>query len=46
VETFTGLQVTQFARLLKVVRERDGDRTLQGRPWSLPPAERVLVVAV
>ncbi|MDQ1032797.1 hypothetical protein QF035_010379 [Streptomyces umbrinus] len=46
VETFTGLRVTQFARLLKVVRERGGDGTLQGRPWSLPLAERVLVVAV
>ncbi|MEU9382787.1 transposase family protein [Streptomyces sp. NPDC048279] len=46
VETFTGLQVTQFARLLKVVRERGGDGTLRGWPWSLPRAERVLVVAV
>ena len=45
-ETFTGLQVTQFARLLKVVRERGGDGTLRGRPWSLPLAEQVLVVAV
>ena len=32
VETFTGMQVTQFARLLKVVRERGGNGTLQGRP--------------
>lgn len=46
VETFTGLQVTQFARLLKVVRERGGDGTLLGRPWSLPLAEQVLMVAV
>ncbi|MFD8737443.1 transposase family protein [Streptomyces sp. NPDC059618] len=46
VETFTGLRVTQFARLLKVVRERGGDGTLRGRPWSLPLAERVLMVAV
>ncbi|WP_327351289.1 transposase family protein [Streptomyces sp. NBC_01304] len=46
VETFTGLRVTQFARLLKAVRERGGNGTLQGRPWSLPLAERVLVVAV
>ncbi|MFD4986505.1 transposase family protein [Streptomyces sp. NPDC058374] len=46
VETFTGLRVTQFARLLRVVRERGGDGTLRGRPWSLPLAERVLVVAV
>ncbi len=46
VDTFTGLHVLQFARLLKVVRERGGDGTLRGRPWSLPLAERVLVVAV
>ncbi|WP_406841506.1 transposase family protein (plasmid) [Streptomyces sp. AHU1] len=46
VETFAGLRVTQFARLLRVVRERGGDGTLRGRPWSLPLAERVLMVAV
>ncbi|WP_346185939.1 transposase family protein, partial [Streptomyces osmaniensis] len=46
VETFTGLRVAQFARLLKVVRERGGNGTLRGRPWSLPLAERVLMVAV
>ncbi|MFE2522077.1 transposase family protein [Streptomyces mirabilis] len=46
VETFTGLRLTQFSRLLKAVRERGGNRTMQGRPWSLPLAERVLLVAV
>ncbi|MET9418339.1 transposase family protein [Streptomyces klenkii] len=46
VETFTGLRVTQFARLLRVVRERGGNGTLRGRPWSLLLAERVLMVAV
>ncbi len=46
VETFTGLRLDQFRRLLKVVRERGGNGTLQRRPWSLPLAERVLVVAV
>ncbi|MFE6620819.1 transposase family protein [Streptomyces sp. NPDC057740] len=46
VETFTGLRVTQFSGLLKVVRERGGNGTLLGRPWSLPLAERVLMVAV
>lgn len=32
--------------MLKVVRERGGNGTLRGRPWSLPLAERVLMVAV
>ncbi|MEU6195949.1 transposase family protein [Streptomyces sp. NPDC047061] len=46
VETFTGLRVTQFSGLLKVVRKRGGSGTLRGRPWALPLAERVLMVAV
>ncbi len=46
METFTGLRVTQFSGLLRVVRERGGNGTLRGRPWSLPLAERVLMVAV
>ncbi|MEU2625276.1 transposase family protein [Streptomyces sp. NPDC007157] len=46
VETFTGLRLTQFSGLLKVVRERGGNGTLRGRPWSLPLGERVLLVAV
>ncbi|MFF1815270.1 transposase family protein [Streptomyces sp. NPDC058251] len=46
VETFTGLRLTHFSGLLKVVRERGGNGTLRGRPWSLPLAERVLMVAV
>jgi hypothetical protein len=46
VEAFTGLRMDQFGRLLRAVRERGGNGTLLGRPWSLPLAERVLVVAV
>ncbi|MGW9597536.1 helix-turn-helix domain-containing protein [Streptomyces chartreusis] len=46
VETFTWLRVTQFARLLKLVRERGGNGTLRCRPWSLSLAERELMVAV
>lgn len=46
VETFTGLRMKQFERLLKVVRERGGDRPHIGRPWCLPLADPVLVVAV
>ncbi|MGV9855538.1 transposase family protein [Streptomyces sp. NPDC003442] len=45
-ETFTGLRMRQFERLLKVVRERGGDGPRIGRPWCLPLADRVLVVAV
>jgi hypothetical protein len=36
----------QFERLLKVVRERGGDGPRIGRPWCLPLADRVLMVAV
>ncbi|MGW1761834.1 transposase family protein [Streptomyces mirabilis] len=46
METFTGLRMKQFERLLKVVRERGGDGPRIGRPWCLPLADRVLVVAV
>ncbi|TGZ14129.1 hypothetical protein DV517_56120 [Streptomyces sp. S816] len=46
VETFTGLRMTRFSSLLKVVRERGGNGTLRGWPWSLPLGERVLMVAV
>lgn len=46
VETFTGLRVKQFEGLLKVVRERGGDGPRIGRPWCLPLANRVLMVAV
>lgn len=46
METLTGLRLTQFSGLLKVVRERGGNGTLQDRPWSLPLADRVLMVAV
>lgn len=46
VETFTGLRMRQFERLLKVVRERGGNGPGGGRPWCLPLANRVLLVAV
>lgn len=46
VETFTGLRMGQFERLLKVVRERGGNGPGGGRPWCLPLADRVLLVAV
>ncbi|MFF7487036.1 transposase family protein [Streptomyces luteogriseus] len=46
VETFTGLRMDQFGRLLKAVRARGGEGCGWRRPWRLPLAERVLVVAV
>ncbi|MEV5646313.1 transposase family protein, partial [Streptomyces flaveolus] len=46
VETFTRLRTDQFGRLLKAVRERGGEGCGWGRPWRLPLAERVLLVAV
>lgn len=46
VETFTGLRIDRFARLVKVVRERGGNGPGVGRPWCLPLPDRVLLVAV
>ncbi|MFJ6699885.1 transposase family protein [Streptomyces sp. NPDC091272] len=46
VETFTGLRMDRFVKLVKVVRERGGNGPGGGRPWALPLAERVLLVAV
>ncbi|MEV7600995.1 transposase family protein [Kitasatospora sp. NPDC089797] len=46
VETFTGLRVRQFEGLVRVVRERGDNGPGGGRPWCLPPADRVLLVAV
>ena len=46
VETFTGLRMRQCEGLLRVVRERGGNGPGGGRPWCLPLADRVLLVAV
>ncbi|MGO4424158.1 transposase family protein, partial [Streptomyces sp. MCAF7] len=46
VETFTGLRMRQFEGLLRVVRERGGNGPGGGRPWCLPLADRVVLVAV
>ncbi len=46
VETFTGLRIDRFAKLVKVVKERGGNGPGGGRPWCLPLADRVLLVAV
>lgn len=46
VETFTGLPMDRFVKLVMVVRERSGNGPGRGRPWCLPLADRVLLVAV
>ncbi|MER5961552.1 transposase [Streptomyces sp. NPDC002057] len=46
VETFAGLRIDRFAKLMKVVKERGGNGPGGGRPWRLPLADRVLLVAV
>ncbi|RLV64313.1 hypothetical protein STAN_7133 [Streptomyces sp. CBMAI 2042] len=45
-ETFTGLRMGRFEKLVKAVRERGGNGPGGGRPWCLPLADRVLLVAV
>lgn len=44
IEPFSGLSEMQFARLVALVRCRGGD-VQRGRPWRLPLADRVLLVA-
>lgn len=44
IEPFSGLSEVQFARLVALVRRRGGD-VQRGRPWRLPLAGRVLLVA-
>jgi hypothetical protein len=46
---FTGLSPRQFRKLVRVVAERGGPQIADGRPgrpWALPLADRVLLVAV
>nr|WSW45100.1 transposase family protein [Streptomyces sp. NBC_01001] len=47
-ETFTGLRMRmdRLAKLVKVLRERGGNGPGGGRPWCLPLADRVVMVAV
>ncbi|MFJ9891668.1 transposase family protein [Streptomyces sp. NPDC091287] len=46
VERFSGLWMSRFEKLVRVVRERGGNGPGGGRPWCLPLADRVLLVAV
>nr|WP_237523254.1 transposase family protein [Streptomyces sp. SID8350] len=40
------MRIERFAKLVKVVKERGGNGPGGGRPWCLPLADRVLLVAV
>ncbi|MEU5307098.1 transposase [Streptomyces noursei] len=42
---FTGLRPRQFAKLVAVLRHREGDTVRRGRPWGLPLEDRLLLVA-
>jgi hypothetical protein len=46
VPVFTGLSMRQFRRLVRIVAGRGGEQTGTGRRWSLPLADRVLLIAV
>ncbi|WP_160574032.1 transposase family protein [Actinomadura physcomitrii] len=46
VPVFTGLSVRQFRRLVRVVAGRGGEQTGTGWRWSLPLADRVLLIVV
>ncbi|MGW3804086.1 IS5/IS1182 family transposase, partial [Streptomyces clavifer] len=39
VETFTGLRMSRYEKLVRVVRERGGNGPGGGRPWCLPLAD-------
>jgi hypothetical protein len=48
IEPFTGLAPRTFRRLVVQVERRGGRQVadrVNGRQWSLPPADRVLLVA-
>ncbi|MGV9574180.1 IS5/IS1182 family transposase, partial [Streptomyces nigra] len=46
VETFTGLRMGRFEKLLRVVRERGGNGPGGGRPWCLPLEQEHVAAAV
>jgi hypothetical protein len=46
VPVFTGLSVRKFRRLVWIVAGRGGEQAGTGRRWSLPLADRVLLIAV
>lgn len=42
---FSGLGERQFRKLVGLVRRRGGGAQTGDRPWSLPPEDRILLVA-
>ncbi|MFD3653244.1 transposase [Streptomyces sp. NPDC058620] len=42
---FSGLSPRRFGRLVTALRREGADPVRKGRPWSLPPEDRVLLVA-
>lgn len=42
---FAGLPPRQFGKLITALRREGADPVRRGRPWSLPPEARVLLVA-
>ncbi|MFD4114203.1 transposase [Streptomyces niveus] len=45
IAPFTGLSPRLFGKLVAVLRREGADAVRRGRPWSLPPEDRVLLVA-
>jgi hypothetical protein len=45
IEPFSGVQPRLFARLVRQLKREGANAPRRGRPWSLPLADRVLLVA-
>ena len=45
IAPFTGLSARQFGQLITALRREGADPVREGRPWSLPLEDRVLLVA-
>ncbi|MFF4017810.1 transposase [Streptomyces sp. NPDC001843] len=44
IAPFAGLSPRQFGKLVTTLRREGADSACKGRPWSLPPHDRVLLV--
>ncbi len=45
IAPFSGLSPRRFGKLITALRREGADPVRRGRPWSLPPEDRVLLVA-